>query len=225
MHIWRIAGVCMLLVLTACQQSSSESPKDEPPTPVAVNPTFVHLKEHVPQKPNLPYTINEVDLKMIQHRNYLAVKADSVLDYLPQHNPDANYYLVAMPIDESHYTALLWLESELDTLFNARESFFLVSYDPEGKQVAHIRFAGSVSEDKTFRTTGTLYADKRIHTEKYEYEFRNGSWLKMAEPIKVVDYQIEANGMIREVDSEINVEPANDTARVSSLPQMGKAAS
>lgn len=225
MQLRQMVGCCLLLIFTACQNSSSEQPSEPPVEEQKVDPTFTQVVEHLPQQPQLPYEINEMGLRLIEHRNYHQVEADSVEDLLPTFNSEAKYYLVAMPVEKDNFSAMVWLESELDTLFNARETFYLVTYDPLGKKLADMIFAASISEDHTYKTTGTLYADLRIHTEKYEYEFKNGSWLKISEPVKVIDYQIDPNGMIREVDSEINTDTEDDSSdMMSEVDEDGKEA-
>ena len=160
--------------------------------------------------PDLPYVIDDKYLDYINPNDYKYF-ADSLSgNYIVDADPEADYYLVARPIEKDKFTTLIILESKLDTLYNASDKFFLYTFTPDGYVIANIVFAANVTGKKHFKTIGILTNSLQVKTYKYEYYLKNGEWVKKKQPIKTVLYEIDSTGHIDIKDSKINIEDDED---------------
>lgn len=194
-----------IMICVGC--TNDEQPEVKAPEgPSKEEIRFRALSSQIYALEELPFQINEVDLQFINHKDFRILPVDSIRSFIQPINEHANYYLVNKPVENPEFTALVILESELDTLFNASERFFLYTYSREGKVLSKILFAASVSNENHYRTTGALYPDFNISVMKYEYIFNQGGWDKVPDPIKSLYYEIDSTGKITDIHSEINRE-------------------
>jgi hypothetical protein len=183
----------------------------ENPKPV-ISKSFQRFANQIQLIDTLPYSINEVDLQFMDYQAFLRLPIDTIKLYFKDIEKDADYYMVCKPIATERFTALIILQSQLDTtLFTANEHFFFNTYSPDGKMVSSLLFAASITHDeKHFRTSGQIFPDWNMTVEKYVYEFESGAWTRQSDPLKAVYYEIDSTGKIDEVHSEIHIK--NDSS-------------
>jgi hypothetical protein len=202
----------LIFICTGCKEPGQDNAETGQQKKPVISASFIQFANQVQLLDSLPYSINEVDLQFIEYQSFLPLNMDTVKHYFKDVDKHADYYLVCKPIVSKHFTAMIILQSLLDTtLFTADERFFLNTYSPDGKLVSNLLFAASVTHDeKHFRSSGQVFPDWNITVEKYVYEFKNGAWMRLDEPIKAVYYEIDSLGKIEEIHSEIHIK--NDSS-------------
>lgn len=189
---WHLLLICVMILLGSCEEQTES---DEPTAPDPAELAFKILCDGI-SRPDLPYEINEQDLRYLKHSNYIPMDADMVSKYIGRPENETDYYLVAKPVVFDTVVALIILESSLDTLFNASEKFYLRTFSGKGLMIDELLFAASVVSESHTKTLGTLFPDLNITTQTFEYSFENGAWVKPESPTQARYYHIDSSGSL-----------------------------
>jgi len=198
--------VCFALLLIAGCQNQNHSTAEQNAKPTA----FQLLADSI-KILDAPFYITEVDLQYLKHSSYLMLDSSKCNLLLSTADPDAQYFSVGrLNIDSTFYTIIL-LKSKVDSVFNASEQFYLNNYAFDGSMLGSVELSASINGNDHFIITGIANEDGLISTEKYHFVFENGQWDKNPEPVKIIQYNIDSTGNIRQSNVFINLDNGNDS--------------
>ncbi len=198
--------ICLALLLcTGCQnQNNSTTEQNAKPSAFQILADSIKILD-------APFYITEVDLQYLKHSNYLMLDSSTCSLLMAIADPDAQYFSVGrLNIDSSFYTLIL-LKSKVDSLFNASEQFYLNNYAFDGSMLGSVELSASITGNDHFIITGIANEEGLISTEKYHFIFENGQWDKDPEPVKIVQYNIDSTGNIRQSKVFLNIDNGNDS--------------
>lgn len=215
MRILRWTLLAISIGLVCCQDPApqAEQAAQQPETDSVV----VQLIERFPTV-LLPYHWNELALQHTDYKSMVSLDAKEAKQVFSKADTTKQHYAVARVFDTLPYMGIVILESYVDTLLHISDHYYLLTFDSLGQPVDQIRLASNVLGEQHYRLTGHIFTDGSITTEKFTYTFADGQWVRSAHAIKSVYYQLQSNGTIKEVHSEVDLdENEGDNNQVSEL--------
>lgn len=180
-----------------------------------------HESENLPEEPtefmkyaesleniSMPHYIDEWALYNIDYDGYQALTGQEEVS-ISKIDGHSDLYLVGSFAVTDSMIGLMLLESFEDTTFSSKEVFYIRTFSLSGDQVANLVYAEILSTDKHHVIEGVLN-ENIVTTEKYKYEFNNGAWTKIPEPIQIKQYTIQTDGKIIETGVFINTAPLEE---------------
>jgi hypothetical protein len=190
------------IFLSACGDKGDQKASVPRPSPEAV--AFRTLTDSIPSD-TLPYVLRQVE--HVRYTDYEPVADTLAARLLGTAESDARYYIVSKPVRTDSFTALVILESLIDTSFNVHEVFRLMCYNPEAQMVGQCILGETYYEDNYFQSVGSIsVADEGylVIVETFMSELVEGEWKQISFPIVVNQYRVEATGHIRHVKTTRN---------------------
>lgn len=194
----------LLFLVTVALISGCQQPKeagvttDNKPT---VDSMVLSILPQFP-KVTLPYHWNDIAL---QHTDYNVMRVlpyDTAATLLSELSPNNAYYAVATVFDTLNATAVVLLESHIDTTLQITDRYYLLSIDQYGQVIDHILLAAYIIGDSHRRTTGHVFPNGNITVESFDFTFTNGQWMRDEQPLSANYYQWQPGGKIDSIYRE-----------------------
>lgn len=211
-HIVGLSFVLLLIGQACSSPEDSSAAAEHSPT---VDSTALAYIQQLPTV-LLPYHWNEIALQNTDYRQMRPLSPSLASQWLATIDTQATYYGVAHVFDTTQATAIVVLESYLDTLFNVSDRYYLLTFDTLAQPVDRIPFAANIVGDKHTKLTGHLFPNGNVTTEKFTYTFTDGQWVRSDHAVKSVYYQIQPDGTIEEVHSEVDLDEENEDNNIVS---------
>lgn len=154
----------------------------------------------------LPYVLDKIDY--VRYSDYKLLPDTSAARLMGSAGPDSRYYIVSKPIANDSFTALITLESRVDTTFNTHEHFQLVTYSAEGAIIGRCTIGEAYYDESFFKAIGSINltndGEWLVIVETYMSEMVDGEWHQISFPTEVKQYRLDASGHIRHIKTTRN---------------------
>lgn len=200
--------IATILLIVGCQQPAkkTEAENNQP----VIDSAIIALLPLFPTV-TLPYHWNDIALQNTDYNVITLLPFDTVTTLLSDPNPANAYYAVATVFDTLNASAIVLLESHIDTTLQITDRYYLLSIDQYGKVVDQILLAAYFIGDTHNRTTGHVFPDGNITVESFDFTFTNGQWVRDEQPLSANYYQWQPGEKISSIYKEIDTTSSTDS--------------